>query len=541
MREVRLFRGGNIYTADPAGSFAQAVAVADARILAVGDDDEIMAAFPEATETRLDGRTVVPGFIDAHNHYLATGEGMASVDASFPEIASVEDLVATLAEAAATLPGDGWITGFGFDHAKYERAPTRWDLDNIATSRPIAMRHISGHYLLVNTAALEAAGVTDDTPDPKGGEFLRDDAGRMTGLCLEAAMALVEPVAVDIGSHGPNFHVATSIEELVAAVDRAGRAFVAAGLTTVCDAQVTKRELAGYREARRRGIWSVRVCCMPLSNQLTEYGDIGLAGPFGDDMFWLGPMKLYMDGSLIGGSAVFSEPYGEDGEFAGSLYWEPEEMRAMVVEAHRQGWQVGIHTQGDGAIAAVLDAIEAAMEANPRPDPRHRIEHCGYPTPEQIERMARLGVIAISQPNYLHDQGDEFLPRFGDRAHRLQPLRDELNGGVHVVVSSDADVTTYRPLETITNAVVRTTLEGQPIGADQVLTVEEAVRAHTIDAAYSIFAEDRLGSIEPGKQADLVVLDGDLFSVSPNEIRDLPVWMTMIDGEVVHGPGATVR
>jgi predicted amidohydrolase YtcJ len=526
-----------VYTADPAGSFAETVAVADGRIRAVGSDNEVTRAFPGAAETRLEGRTLVPGFIDAHNHYLATGEGMASVDASFPTVASVEDLVAVLAEAAATLPGDGWITGFGFDHAKYDRAPTRWDLDSIATSRPISMRHISGHYLLVNTAALEAAGITEDTPDPKGGELIRDDAGRLTGLCLEAAMALVEPVAVDIGSHGPNFHVATTLDQLVAAVDRAGRAFVAAGLTTVCDAQVTQRELEGYREARRRGIWSVRVCCMPLSNQLADYGAIGLAGPFGDDNFWLGPMKFYMDGSLIGGSAVFSEPYGEDGEFTGSLYWEPDEMRAMVVEAQRQGWQVGIHTQGDGAIEAVLDAIEAAMEAYPRPDPRHRIEHCGYPTPPQIERMARLGVIAINQPNYLHDQGDEFLPRFGERAHWLQPMRAELNSGVHVVLSSDCDVTTYKPLETITNAVQRTTRDGQPIGADQALTVEEAVRAHTIDAAFSIFAEDRLGSIEPGKQADLVVLDGDLFAVPPHEIRDLPVWMTMIDGEVVHGPG----
>jgi predicted amidohydrolase YtcJ len=145
---------------------------------------------------------------------------------------------------------------------------------------------------------------------------------------------------------------------------------------------------------------------MPLSNQLEDYDSIGLAGPFGDDMLWLGSMKFYMDGSLIGGTAVFEEPHGEHGEFNGILYWEPDQMRAMVVEAHRQGWQVGIHTQGDRAIEAVLDAIEAVVEASPRPDPRHRIEHCGYPTRAQLERMARLGVIAINQPNHLHDQGD---------------------------------------------------------------------------------------------------------------------------------------
>ncbi len=207
----------------------------------------------------------------------------------------------------------------------------------------------------------------------------------------------------------------------------------------------------------------------------------------------------------------------------------------MVVEAHRQGWQVGIHTQGDRAIGAVLDAIEAAMEAHPRPDPRHRIEHCGYPRADQLERMACLGVIAVNQPNYLHDQGDEFLSRLGGRAQWLQPMRAELDAGVRVVLSSDADVTSYRPLETITNAVARTTMNGTPIGADQALTVEEAVRAHTIDGAYALFADDRIGSIEPGKLADLTVIDGDLFGVDPTEIRHLGIWMTVLGGEIRFG------
>jgi hypothetical protein len=446
--------------------------------------------------------------------------------------------VATVAE---TTPSGQWIHGFGFNHFKYERPPTRWDLDRATTSHPVAIRHVSGHYLLVNTPVLEAAGVDDHTEDPKGGEFVRDNRGRITGLCLDAATGMVEPVAVDIGSHGPNFHTRASMEELLAAIDRAGRAYVAAGLTTVCDAQVTAREMAAYREARRRGTWWVRVACMPLSHQLAEYESIGLAGPFGDDMLWLGPMKFYSDGALTGGTAVFSEPYGEHGEFEGLLYWEPAELREMVGRAHAQGWQVGIHAQGDRAIDAVLDAFAAAMEAHPRDDARHRIEHCGYPTPSQIDRMARLGVVAINQPNYLYDLGDDFLARLGDRASWLQPMRAELDAGVRFALSSDADVTTHQPLETITNAVLRTTADGHPIGPDQVLTVEEAIRAHTIDAAYSIFAEDRLGSIESGKQADLVVIDGDPFEVRPAEIRDLPIWMTVIDGELLYGPGGRIQ
>ncbi|MCP3998805.1 MAG: amidohydrolase, partial [bacterium] len=531
---------GTVYTSDAARSWAEAVAIGDGRILAVGSDEQVRAQYPEAEFVDVVGRTVLPGFIDAHNHYLATGEGLASIDARYPDVDSPEALVAAVAAVAATTQPGKWVGGFGFDHAKYERWPTRWDLDRATTDHPVAIRHVSGHYLLVNTHALEMAGVDDAAADPKGGHFVRDQDRRITGLCQDAAMGVVEPVAVDIGSHGPNFHIQASLDDLVAAVDRAGRAYVAAGLTAVCDAQVTKREMAGYREAHRRGIWSVRVACMPLSNQLDEYSEIGMASGFGDDEFWLGPMKFYMDGSLIGGTAVFDEPYGENEEFEGLFYWEPDEMRDMIVRAHRNGWQVGIHTQGDRAIEAVLDAVETAFEAAPRPDPRPRIEHCGHPTPAQLERMSRLGVIAVNQPNYLHDQGDEFLRRLGERGEWLQPMRAELDAGVRIALSSDADVTSYRPLETITNAVTRTTLGGTPIGADQALTVEEAVRAHTIDAAYAMFAEDRIGSIEPGKLADLTVLDGDLFATAPAAIRDIPVWMTIIGGETRFGPEVTL-
>jgi predicted amidohydrolase YtcJ len=209
----------------------------------------------------------------------------------------------------------------------------------------------------------------------------------------------------------------------------------------------------------------------------------------------------------------------------------------MVVAAHRQGWQIGIHAQGDRAIGAVLDAYEAAIEADPRPDPRHRIEHCGYPTPDQLERMARLGVIAVNQPSLLVDSGDEFLVRLGERGDWLQPMRAEMEAGVRFVLSSDSDVCSYRPLDTIAAAVLRTSLGGRVLGRDQTITVEEAVRAHTLEAAHSLFVEDRLGSIEPGKHADLTVVDGDLFGTPADRIGELKIWMTVIGGEVVFGPG----
>jgi predicted amidohydrolase YtcJ len=241
-------------------------------------------------------------------------------------------------------------------------------------------------------------------------------------------------------------------------------------------------------------------------------------------------MKFYADGSLIGGTAAFSAPYGEHGEFPGSLYWEPEAFRAAISRAHRAGWQIGVHAQGDRAIGMTLEALAAACAAHPRPDPRHRIEHAGFPTAEQIDRMAELGIVTVNQPTYLRDSGDEFLLRLGERADRLLPLREEMDRGVTVVLSSDSDVASFRPLDTIANAVRRRTASGPVIGGDQRLSVQEALLARTADAAFALHRERDIGSIMAGKRADLVVLERDLVGLPPSDIPDVPVWMTVIDG-----------
>jgi predicted amidohydrolase YtcJ len=528
-----LIRGGKVFTATADAPWAEALMIQGTRIVGVGSPHALVERFPDTSVIDVGGRTVLPGLIDAHNHFLATGESLASVDARYPGTPTIDDLIRTLADAARSTPAGEWITASGFDDAKYERVLTRWDLDRASVAHPIRVHHVSGHHVFVNSEALERRGVGDDTPDPQGGRLVRDANGRLTGLCLDAAMNLILPVDVDIGAHGPNFHTVTTVDESVAHVERAGRAFLEAGLTTVCDAQVTRRELLAYREARRRGTLGVRTVCMPLSSQLEELLMLGLAGPFGDDHLSIGAMKFYADGSLIGGTATFVEPYGENGEFTGSMYWSPVELRDMIVAAHGAGWQVGVHVQGDRAMAAVLDALETAVGSAPR-DHRHRLEHAGYATPELIQRTAGLGAITINQPNYLRDSGDEFLARLGERAHGLQPLRDELSAGITVVLSSDSDVTSYRPMDTIRSAMDRRTSTGAPIGLAQAITLEEALRAHTISAAYALRMEDRLGSIEAGKLADIVVVDGDLTSVGPDEISGFDIWLTMLDGRIEH-------
>jgi predicted amidohydrolase YtcJ len=526
---------GRVWSGDPSHPRAEAVAVHDHHIAAIGTDMAARGAVSrDAAVIDAGGRTVLPGLIDAHNHYLATAEALASVNVRFPAVTCRADLTRVIGEVAEVTPPGRWIRAVGLDWSKFPdgQPPTRKDLDEATLGHPVIVYHVSVHHALVNTPAMRERGITDAVQDPPGGRFVRDEAGRLTGLCLDAATDLILPVVVDIGCHGPNFHTLLPGEDSVALLADARRVYLAAGLTTVCDPQVTRREMRIYREAAACGVLGLRVALMPLSNHLADFEAVGIAPPFGDDHLRIAAMKLYADGTLIGGTAWFSEPYGPQGEFTGSAYWRPDQLRDLVVRAHGNGWQVGIHTQGDAAMAMALDAIETAIRAAPRVDNRHRIEHCGYPTPEQIGRMAHLGVIPVNQPNFLVDSGDDFIRHLGERAHRLQPLREELDAGIRPVLSSDAFVSSLRPLDTISAAMTRRTCGGAPIGDDQRLSLDEALRAHTIDAAVAIGMEERIGSLQPGKLADITIVDGDLEATPPERIASLGTWMTILDGTV---------
>jgi len=538
-----VLHNGRVFTAAAgARPFSGGLAIDGERIVAVGPDEAVIrAAPPDATRVDVGGRSILPGFVDAHHHLAFTGAELAAVDVRYPGVASIEALVERIAEAAERTPDGTWIRAVGLNPEMFGgRLPTRWDLDRATQVHPVLVQHMSGHHALANTMALDARGLAEHTPDPEGGRLIRDDRGRLTGYCLDAAQQLVVPPAVDIGHHGPGFHDDAPLEEIVGDIGRGSRAALAAGITSVVDAQVTRRELAGYRAAVERGLLRPRVTVMPISSQLDEFEELGLAGRFGDDRLAIGPMKFYADGALTGGTAAFTTPYGPNGEFTGSLYWGSEDaFRAAIGRAHRAGWQIGVHAQGDRAIDRVLDAYEAALDADPRDDHRHRIEHCGGPRPDQLERMARLGVIVVGQPRYFWDAGDAWLAAFDPaRAHRLQPYREMAADGVRFALSSDAPVASYRPMDTLASAVLRTTVSGAVLGAAQALDVNEAVRAATADAAASYFADDRLGALEPGKLADVVVLDRDLFATAVERISEIEVDATLVGGEVRYASGA---
>src|SRR4051794_20013526 len=532
---ARVFRNGRVVTCHPARPTAAAIAIEGERIVAVGTDEEAVAAVsPDADVVDLAGRTVVPGFIDAHNHFPCTAETFFAVDARPSAAASIADLRALVDHAAERTPPGGWIRGFGMDWTKFAegRRPTRWDLDEVTRAHPVVILHVSGHYALVNSRALEDRGLGDDAADPPGGSLERDESGRPTGLLLDAATNLVLQSSVDIGGHRPHTHTAIETDALVGMLDEASRRYLAAGLTTVCDPQVTSRELTAYRAARARDVLRIRTVAMPLSYELDELLAIGLVGPFGDDWLRIGGMKFYTDGAITGGTAVFSNPMGPRGQYPGTLYHQPAELASLLRRAGVAGWQLAIHTMGDRAMGYMLDGVEAADAVSPAPggDNRHRIEHCTWPTADHLKRIARLGMVPVTQPGSITELGDIWLDHLGDRIERATPLREMLELGIRPAISSDAFVQSYRPLDTIAAAMRRVTPSGVRVGADQELTVEEALAAHTINAARAIHMDDRIGSIEPGKLADVAILDGDLLGASADEVRRLPVWMTVLGG-----------
>ena len=529
-----LIRARTILTMDPAQPRVDAVGVDGNRVVAVGTVEAVRSALPpDPDEIDAGDRTVVPGFIDAHNHYLATAESFAGVEAR--DVTSIEELQRRVGEFAERRAPATWIRGHGLEWSAFAegRPPTRRDLDEVSMTHPILLEHVSGHAILVNSLAMSMRGVADDVRDPHGGTFDRDDRGRPTGIARDAATNLLLGPSVDIGHHGPNFHTELEVDEGVGMLEAASPRYFAAGLTTIADPQVSRRELGVYREAQRRGVPGPRIIAMPLSHQLDELVEIGLAGPFGDDRLRIGAMKFYTDGAITAGTAAFSEGLGPN-RSTGTFYHEPEAFRSLIARAHAAGWQIAIHTMGDRAFDMALGALEAAFRTRRSDDPRPRVEHGTYPLPAQRERMASLGVIPVTQPGSIRELGNVWKVQLGDRLEEAMPMRAWLDLGIHPAISSDAFVQSYRPLDTISAATYRVTPDGTAAGAHHELSIEEAIRAHTIDAARALRLEDRVGSIETGKLADLAVIDADLLAAEPARIGELETWLTIQDGTVVH-------
>ncbi len=482
--------------------------------------------------------TLMPGFIDAHNHMTLLGAALRAPKFHYPAVSCIEDVVGVVKNAVAARKKGEWIRGWGLDYGKFPnaKAPTRFDLDAVSPDNPVAIVHYTGHYVLVNTKALEMAGVDDSIKDPEGGAFIRDEQGRLTGLACDAAQQLVVPTDVDVQHHGPDIGYVTPIDELVDDIEYSCKAMLAVGITSVCDPQVTTREMTGLVRANKTGKLSVRTQGMFLSNHLNAQLELGFFEEMGNQFLTFGPIKYYMDGTLVGGSAAFKEAHHNSGKEGpcGSFYWETiEDMYESLKLTHSKGLQFGVHTQGDNAHEVLFDIMGKILTEMPREDHRHRIEHSGYPVPEQIKLMAKYQMIPITQPGQLFEAGNNLLDNYGEkRAQNIYPLRSFLDNGIPAVISSDAFVQSYNPMSTIKGAVERKSSFGQDMGQAQRISMKEAIICHTYNAAYSMFWEDKVGSLEVGKLADIVLLGCDIMEVKPEDLLDVKVKITMVNGKI---------
>jgi predicted amidohydrolase YtcJ len=530
-----LITGGRVRTMDPVRPAAAAVGVWAGRI--VGFDDDV-AGLPAARTIDLDGAVVFPGFVDAHTHLTWTGVASGLVDLS--GCRSKDAVLDAVARAAGEAPDGGWVDLAGYDQRPLGGHLSWQDLEKAAPGRKVFITHVSGHACLVSRSVLDMIPDDEYAAAPPGAETADD--GTPTGLFTEDAMALPRAARLPL-----------TVREIVDAIEAAGRQCLAQGVTTCADAGIavglagfSPVELSAYQHALEQGRLPVRVQVMPPATMLRESGaapedgiarsiDLGMRTGLGDARLSIGATKLWLDGGMSARTAAVTEPYS-GGAGVGQLTYTDDELTALVTDAHRAGWQLALHAIGDRAIDQAIAAVGAAQAAAPRPDARHRIEHCGLVRPDQLPRLAAAGLTAVVQPTFLHVFGDDYHRLVGEvRSHWLYRGRSFIDHGIRLAGSSDRPVSDGAPLRGIQQMIERSSSGGIPIGADEAVTVDEALAAYTTGSAYACRMEDQVGSLKTGMCADFVVLGDDPSRVDVSSLADVPVVATFVDGEVVHG------
>ena len=516
---------GNFITVDERNPRAQAVAIAGGRFLAVGTNGEIRAAATARTRmVDLGGKTVVPGFIDAHTHPAYSGRRhLRWVDCDLRSISQIQD--ALRQRAAKTPPGE-WVVGFKYDDTKTSdgRKLTRQDLDTAVPKHPVFVSHRGGHTAYVNSLAYERAGVGESSSDPSGGQFDRDPAtGRLTGGLRERA---TEPFHEKIPFK-------LTRDELRQAVKLIAGMMTRTGVTSVTDAEATPEELLAYQDANESGDLGFRVYCMIQYPFLDRMTAAGIRTGLGDEWVRVGAMKLVCDGSISERTARLAQPYvGRPNDY-GIFVYEEKELYEQARKAHEAGWQIGTHANGDAAIDVTLRIYERLQREMPRRDPRYRLEHCTVVTPSLVERIAKLGAIPTPFSTYVYYHGEKMKEYGAERLDRMFAVRSFLDAGIKVTQASDYPPGPFEPMMALQSSVSRTDIHGTVWGPKQRVTVEEAIRVGTMNGAYASYEEKIKGSIEPGKLADLVVLGQDPTKVDPLSLIKVPIERTMVGGRWV--------
>jgi len=523
----QVFVGGTVLTMDPDRPIAEAVAIERDQIVAVGSRADV--------ERYIDAGARVHD-LDAHGHFPGSGLRVIGVDVNSPPIGNtrtISDLVAALeAEAAETDPGK-WIFGFGYDDTLLaeKRHPTREDLDAASPDHPIFIMHVSGHMLVANTLALELAGIDEDTKDPDGGVIVRDpETGRLTGLLEENAAKPLQVIAADF-----------SVWDFLAMVEDAVDEYARVGVTTAQSGAVNFQLATGLNWASRLGMVPFRLELWPLFDELGPQLLDGSVDPesLSSDRVRLGAIKIIADGSIQGFTGYLSEPYhvpfNGDPSYRGYPRVSREDLVAAVQKYHEAGYQLAIHGNGDASIDDIIHAVDVAQRNHPREDARTIVIHAQMARVDQLDDMKRLGMTPSFFAAHTYYWGDRHWSTFmgPERAARMSPTKSALDRGLRFTVHLDTPVTPMLPLLAVWSAVHRESTGGRIIGEAERIDPMQALRAVTIDAAWQIFRDEELGSIEVGKLADLVVLDGNPLE-DTDAIRDLEVVRTVVGGVTIY-------
>lgn len=535
MKLDTIVENARITTLDEKRPTAARMGILHGRI--VGFDEELDGVVAESRYD-LKGAPVFPGFHDAHHHLSKVGGRLSSLNLRPDKVSTLDELYVAVERHSAGLPQGEWVFAAGYDQNILGAHPTAEALDRVTGGRPAVLEHVSGHMVVVNTAALERAGYPsrENVPDVVGGHVVRDADGRAEGLLEETARQIIRPVIMPV----PEDHV---LRNLKLGSDKA----LEYGLTTVTEPGTGDTNGIGsspldfhfYQKAVEESVLRTRMVLMPYCGTLhaiegiaDSFGlDTGIRTGLGDEFLRVGPVKILSDGSFIGRSAAMHQCYHGEPDNSGYLQFDAGDLRRMIIDAHRTGWTVATHAIGDAAIDHVLDAVEEAHRLVPRPGVRHRIEHFALSSPQQVRRACQLGVIPVPQGVFISDFGDGMAqavePELRDGIYRLKSL---LAAGNVLPGSTDAPVSDGNPLRCIGDMVNRRTASGALLGPEERLTVQEAVRAYTFGSAYAAGLEGDLGSLSPGKLADFVMLSEDLFSVAPENIAGVQVVATFIGG-----------
>ncbi|MGH9539104.1 MAG: amidohydrolase [Terriglobales bacterium] len=515
-----LLYNGNIWTVDDKQPRAQAAAISEGRFVAVGSNEEILRlATARTRKVDLAGKTVLPGFIDAHAHPANSGrEHLRMVACDLPSIAAV---VAALQKRAEKTPSGEWVLGFLYDDSKTEHPITRQELDGAAPDHPLIVYHRGGHIAFANSLALKTAGVTEKTRDPEGGLFEHDPSGALTGRIADKAVEVVNKV---IPTRSDPLEGREGVKLIT-------KMMTSKGVTSVGDADADPDNLQAYQDAHAAGELSMRVYSIMSVRCLDRMMAAGVRTGLGNEWVRVGGVKMYADGSISERTARLSQPYVGRPDYYGLFLSTEEQLYENARKAHAAGWQLSTHANGDVAIDRILNVYERIQREMPRSDPRYRIEHCTLINDSLVRRMKALSAIPVPFSGYIYYHGEKMRFYGAERTAHMFAMRSFLDAGLRPTDSSDYTASPFDPMMWLQSQVTRTDPKGNVWGANQRITLEEAIRCGTINGAYASFEENLKGSIEPGKLADLVVLGRDPFHENPGSLASIPVERTMVGGK----------